>query len=167
VSIFPKDITASASLLLEYCGKRRLLLATAESCTGGLLAACLTSIAGSSDVFERGFVTYSNQAKVDLLGVNPDTLSAYGAVSRETAFEMAEGTIRRSAADIGISITGIAGPGGGSEAKPVGLVHMAVCRKSSQPQHQEFQFGPQARTVIQLQAVRAALLMLDKAVTAN
>lgn len=160
MSIFPGDMITSAALLIDDCRQQKLLIATAESCTGGLLAACLTSIAGSSDVFERGFVTYSNQAKIELLGVSPDTIAAYGAVSRETALEMAKGVLINSKADIGISITGIAGPGGGSDQKPVGLVHMGVCRRSTQTAHRQFEFGLQTRNEIQLMAVRAALLML-------
>jgi nicotinamide-nucleotide amidase len=160
VSLFPEDVTKSASLLLETCRKRKLLIATAESCTGGLLAASLTSIAGSSDVFERGFVTYSNQAKIDMLGVSANTLSSFGAVSIETAVEMAEGILRKSGSEIGISITGIAGPGGGSDDKPVGLVHMAVCRRSVGISHHECRFGLLARNTIQIEAVRTALQLL-------
>lgn len=146
-----------AARLLEEFRKGELTLATAESCTGGLLAACFTSIAGSSDVFERGLVTYSNQSKIDLLGVKPSALEAFGAVSREVAIEMAEGLLRQSKADVGISITGIAGPGGGSAEKPVGLVHMAVSCRSGVTDHKEFRLGTLSRDAIQIDAVRAAL----------
>ncbi len=131
MSLFPDDLSTSAAKLLEDCRRRAITLSTAESCTGGLLAACLTSIAGSSDVFESGFVTYSNQSKMNLLGVTAGTLEAHGAVSAETAVEMAQGLLRNSRADIGISITGIAGPGGGSNEKPVGLVYCRRCSMNS------------------------------------
>jgi nicotinamide-nucleotide amidase len=162
VSLFPDDITNSAARLLEDCRRRGITLATAESCTGGLLAAGLTSIAGSSDVFERGFVTYSNQSKMELLGVSSSTLEAHGAVSPETAIEMADGLLRNSAASIGISITGIAGPAGGGADKPVGLVHMAVSWRSGTTAHQEFRFGPRSRSEIQIEAARAALGLLAR-----
>jgi nicotinamide-nucleotide amidase len=164
VSIFPQDITDTAAGLLEKCRMLKIMLASAESCTGGLLAASLTSIAGSSDVFERGFVTYSNQSKIDLLGVTSATLDKLGAVSRETSIEMAEGLLRNSHAGIGISITGIAGPGGGSAEKPVGLVHMAVCRRLRPVRHEEFRFGQLDRNTIQIEAVRSALAMTAKCI---
>jgi nicotinamide-nucleotide amidase len=167
VNIFPEDISESAARLLEKCCRRGLTLATAESCTGGLLAACLTSIAGSSDVFERGFVTYSNQSKMNLLGVTAGTLEAHGAVSAETAVEMGEGLLRNSRADIGISITGIAGPGGGSDEKPVGLVHMAVSRRLKPVLQHEFRFGPLPRNSIQIEAVRSALNLIARSVDQN
>jgi nicotinamide-nucleotide amidase len=109
--------------------EKRFLLATAESCTGGMIAASLTDIAGSSAVFERGFVTYSNQAKIDLLGVSEETLSKFGAVSNETAEEMVRGALNNSRADFAIAVTGIAGPSGGSLDKPVGLVYIGIGRK--------------------------------------
>jgi nicotinamide-nucleotide amidase len=160
VSIFPEEITKAASQLLEDCRGGQVRLATAESCTGGLLAAALTSIAGSSDVFERGFVTYSNQAKIELLGVSAETLSTSGAVSRETAAEMLQGIFRNSNTDLGISITGVAGPDGGSSAKPVGLVHMAVGRRGEPAHSHEFRFPPVSRNAIQLDAVAEALRLL-------
>src|SRR4029077_14361208 len=104
-------------------------LATAESCTGGLVAAALTAIAGSSDVIERGFVTYSNEAKIEMLAVPSDTIASYGALSAETTAAMARGAVRRAPADLAVSITGIAGPGGGSPQKPVGLVYLGVARR--------------------------------------
>ena len=112
--------------------EKQLKLATAESCTGGLIAAMITSIAGSSEIFDRGFVTYSNQAKMDMLGVQPHTLEKYGAVSAQTAEEMAAGALKNSLADIAISVTGIAGPGGGSPEKPVGTVYIGLGHKDWQ-----------------------------------
>lgn len=112
--------------LLEKLKCQNLKLVTAESCTGGLIASAITEIAGSSDVFERGFITYSNHSKIDMLGVSPKTLEEFGAVSAETATEMAEGAIKNSKANMSISVTGIAGPTGGSTEKPVGLVYIAT-----------------------------------------
>ncbi len=123
-----------ATDLLEVCRVRGLKLATSESCTGGLLAAVLTSIPGSSDVYERGFVTYSNEAKVEQLGVDAEMLSRFGAVSAEVALAMAHGALRHSRADLVAAITGVAGPGGGTPDKPVGLVYVVAARKRSQPQ---------------------------------
>lgn len=120
------EIAAAAARVLDLCRARGLKVATAESCTGGLVAGALTDIAGSSDVFDRGFVTYSNEAKQEILGVPPATLTKHGAVSAETAAAMAQGTLARSRADVAVAVTGIAGPGGGSADKPVGLVHFAA-----------------------------------------
>ncbi|HEV3184607.1 MAG TPA: CinA family protein, partial [Xanthobacteraceae bacterium] len=118
-----------ATRVLDAARARGRKIATAESCTGGLVAGALTDIAGSSDVVERGFVTYSNEAKLEMLGVLASTLANHGAVSRETAEAMAVGAIRRSMADVSVAITGIAGPGGGSPEKPVGLVHFAAAAR--------------------------------------
>jgi nicotinamide-nucleotide amidase len=122
-------LLAEAETLLTQLRARRLMLATAESCTGGLIAATLTAIAGSSDVVERGFVTYSNAAKMELLGVTEQSLAMAGAVSEEVARAMADGALARSRADIALSVTGIAGPGGATEAKPVGLVFIGAARR--------------------------------------
>lgn len=119
---------ALASRVLELCRARGLTVATAESCTGGLVSGALTEIAGSSDVVDRAFVTYSNAAKMQVLGVSADTLRAHGAVSEETAREMVAGLLRAAGTSLGVSVTGIAGPGGGSAEKPVGLVHFAAAR---------------------------------------
>jgi len=165
--------SALARLAEEVLQKARapgLKIATAESCTGGLVAAALTSIAGSSDVFERGFVTYSNEAKEEMLGVESDLLEKYGAVSREVAIAMAEGALRHSPAHLSVAVTGIAGPGGGSAEKPVGLVHFAAARKmSNQPSHagstihEEKRFGEIGRDAIRTQSVEVALRLLLRA----
>ncbi len=126
--MFSESLLSSAKSLLQLYEQRHLRLATAESCTGGLVAALLTEIAGSSTVVERGFVTYSNEAKMELLGVSRLTLEQFGAVSKETAEEMALGAVAHSPADVAVAITGIAGPGGATPNKPVGLVHLAVAR---------------------------------------
>ncbi len=130
-------LIAQAKVLLDLCRTRKLKIAAAESCTGGLLAATLTEIAGSSDVFERGFVTYSNEAKHAMLGVPPGTLESHGAVSRETAEAMAKGALAQAPVDLAVSITGIAGPGGAVAGKPVGLVHFAGASRRGQLVHQE------------------------------
>ncbi len=140
----------------EALKARGYLLATAESCTGGWVGELLTSNAGSSEWYERGFITYSNLAKREMLGVNPDTLKEYGAVSEETAREMAIGAIRHSHADVALSITGIAGPGGGSEEKPVGTVCFGWALKGSDPVAKRMLFEG-SREEIRRQAVHAAL----------
>lgn len=161
MSLFPPDIELQAGELLEVCRAHKLKIATAESCTGGLIAGILTEIAGSSDVVDRGFVTYSNSAKENMLGVSKVLLEAHGAVSAEVAAAMARGALARSDADITVSVTGIAGPGGGSETKPVGLVHMAVATENDLYQ-QAHHFGNVGRSAIRLETVRAALMMLTK-----
>lgn len=123
-----RAIRERATQVLDLCRARGLTVATAESCTGGLVSGALTEIAGSSDVVDRAFVTYSNAAKIEMLGVSPATLEAHGAVSEETAREMVAGLLAAAGTSLGVSITGIAGPGGGSVEKPVGLVHFAAAR---------------------------------------
>jgi nicotinamide-nucleotide amidase len=127
--VFDAEILALASSVLDACRARSWHIGTAESCTGGLVAAALTAIAGSSDVVERGFVAYSNEAKSELLGVPPATIAAHGAVSAETAMAMAQGAIARAPIDLAVSITGIAGPGSGGAEKPVGLVLFGIARR--------------------------------------
>jgi nicotinamide-nucleotide amidase len=127
--LFSAEILSLAGSVIERCRTRGWHVATAESLTGGLVAAALTAIAGSSDVVERGFVAYSNAAKAELLGVPPATIATHGAVSAETAAAMAQGALVRAPADLAVSITGIAGPGGGSPAKPIGLVFIALARR--------------------------------------
>ena len=156
------DTRALSRSLLDLCRMRKLTIATAESCTGGLIAAALTGIAGSSDVVDRGFVTYSNAAKSAMLGVNAENLDIFGAVSETVAREMAKGAFSRSGADLAVAVTGVAGPGGGSAKKPVGLVHIAVASKDGLS-HQECRFGDIGRDGVRMETVRAALRMvLDK-----
>ena len=140
----------------RYWGLR---IATAESCTGGMVAAALTDVAGSSDVFERGYVTYSNAAKVELLGVSEETLAESGAVSEAVAREMAEGALTRSAADIAVSITGIAGPGG-SEFKPEGRVCFGLARKGRETRVETVEFGALGRAKVRAAATGHALGLL-------
>jgi nicotinamide-nucleotide amidase len=149
-----------ARALLDLCRARKLTIATAESCTGGLVAATLTEIPGSSDVFERGFVTYSDAAKAAMLGVPTLVLQRFGAVSRETAEAMARGALAHSPADLAVSITGIAGPGGGSPGKPVGLVHFAAAARGGRLLHQECKFGDIGRAHVRQVSVLQALAML-------
>jgi nicotinamide-nucleotide amidase len=146
--------------LLDLCRTKNLTIATAESCTGGLLAAALTDVAGSSDVFERGFVTYSNNAKQVMLGVPPGTLESHGAVSRETAQAMATGALAHAPVDLTVSVTGIAGPHGAVTGKPVGLVHFAAASRGGQLVHAERKFGDIGRTQIRHASVEQALAML-------
>lgn len=154
------DTFALATRVLDEARRRGLKIATAESCTGGLVAAALTDIPGSSDVFERGFVTYANDAKQDMLGVRSETLRDNGAVSPATAREMAEGALARAHADITVAITGVAGPGGGSPAKPVGLVQFATARRDGATVCVEHRFGDIGRAAIREAATRVALGLL-------
>jgi nicotinamide-nucleotide amidase len=158
--VFEAEILALAQSVLDTCRARGWHVATAESCTGGLVAGALTAIAGSSDVVERGFVTYSNEAKSELLGVRPETIAAHGAVSSETAAAMAEGAVARAPVDLAISITGVAGPGGGSETKPVGLVIFGVARRDGPSQTERHVFDGD-RSAVRQAAVRAALELLE------
>ena len=160
MSMWPDDIEQAAARLISDFTARGLLVATAESCTGGLIAGALTEIAGSSAVVDRGFVTYSNEAKTALLRVRPETLSVHGAVSRETALEMVEGALAASRADCAVAVTGIAGPGGGSADKPVGLVHLAAARRGGRTLHRAMHYGEIGRHEIRLATVRTALEML-------
>jgi nicotinamide-nucleotide amidase len=161
--MFDEDLRRRAAQLIALCRARGLTLATAESCTGGLVASLLTSVAGSSDVFERGFVTYSNEAKVECLGVEAALLDRFGAVSAEVGIAMASGLLQRSHADVGVSITGIAGPGGGSPEKPVGLVHFGYGRRGAPAATQERRFGDLGRAQVRLAAVGVALDLLFQA----
>jgi len=161
MSPFTVDQLALATELLEKCRAQGLRIATAESCTGGLIAACLTAVAGSSDVVERGFVTYTNEAKSDMLGVPEALFPVVGAVSQEVALAMAKGAQERSQADLSVSVTGVAGPGGGSETKPVGLVHLAVASITN-IQHQEMLYDGN-RDQVRSQTVITALEMLLEA----
>ncbi len=151
---------AAAKRLLALARVRGLKIATAESCTGGLVAGALTEIPGSSDVVERGFVTYSNAAKQTMLGVTPLTLERTGAVSRETAEEMARGALAHSEADLAVAITGIAGPGGATPGKPVGLVHFAAAARDGRLIHRAKKFGDIGRRKVRQKSVDQALAML-------
>ena len=155
-------LTAKARLLLDLCRERKLKLTTAESCTGGLVAATLTDIPGSSDVLDRAFVTYSNAAKQTMLGVSSAMLERFGAVSRETAEAMARGALAHAPVHLAVSITGIAGPGGAVPGKPVGLVHFAACSRTRRLVHQEQQFGDIGRTQVREASVAVALAMLHE-----
>jgi nicotinamide-nucleotide amidase len=156
--IFAAPSVDLARRLLAACEARGLRLATAESCTGGLLAACLTEIPGSSNVIERGYVTYDNRSKEEMLGVSFDLLAGVGAVSREVALAMAEGALARADASLAIAVTGIAGPGGGTATKPVGLVHMAVACVAGGRLHEQHLF-PGDRSAVRLASVDAALAL--------
>jgi nicotinamide-nucleotide amidase len=155
------DLRAAAARVLDLCRARGWTIATAESCTGGLVAGALTDIAGSSDVVDRGLVTYSNEAKQNLLSVSAETLRRHGAVSRETAEEMARGALSHSPVDLAVAITGIAGPGGGSAEKPVGLVHFAAAARDGRLIHREKRFGDIGRREVRLRSVAEALALLE------
>ncbi len=164
--MFPRDLETLAEAVLAAYRDADARLTLAESCTGGLIAGCLTAIAGSSEVLERGFVTYSNQAKTELLGVPEALLTAHGAVSEEVARAMAEGALVRSNADISAAVTGIAGPGGGSAEKPVGLVHMAAAGVGRETLHERHLFHGD-RQAVRLRAVRAVLVLLRRRLARN
>ena len=157
--MFEAETLTLAQLVLDACRARGWHIATAESCTGGLVAGALTAIAGSSDVVERGFVTYSNEAKSEMLGVPPDTIAAHGAVSSETAAAMAEGAVARAPVDLAISVTGVAGPGGGSAAKPLGLVIFGLARRNG-PSRTERRVFDGDRSAVRQAALRVALGLL-------
>jgi nicotinamide-nucleotide amidase len=161
-SLIGDDLRRAATRVLERCRVRGLTVATAESCTGGLVAGALTEIAGSSDVVDRGFVTYSDGAKQAMLGVPAATLESHGAVSRETAEAMARGALARSPAGLAVAVTGIAGPGGGSAEKPVGLVHFAAAARDGQLVHREKRFGDVGRAEVRRLSVVEALAMLEE-----
>jgi nicotinamide-nucleotide amidase len=166
-----EDILTLAAEVLERARASGLMIATAESCTGGLVAGALTAIAGSSDVFERGFVTYSNEAKEEMLGIDPALIAAHGAVSAEVAIAMAACALRQSRAQLSVAITGVAGPGGGSAEKPVGLVHFAAAKALSREGdavdfaaiHHEERFGDIGRAEVRAMAVETALRLLLRA----
>jgi len=157
-----QELIAQATALLALCRGKKLKIATAESCTGGLVAGTLTEIAGSSDVVERGFVTYSNEAKEQMLGVPAVVLTSHGAVSRETAEAMAKGALAHSPADLAVSITGIAGPGGATPGKPVGLVHFGAASRDGRVLHLEKRFGAIGRSVVRQRSVIEALKLLTQ-----
>lgn len=163
---FSPELLDKAGRLHAACRAAGLKIAVAESCTGGLLAGLLTELPGSSDNFDRSFVTYSNEAKHDLLGVPRDMLADYGAVSEPVARAMAEGCLNVAGAGIAVSVTGIAGPGGGSAMKPVGLVHFGGARRGRAVVHEVRAFGDLGRTEIRLKAVDTAMELLLRLATA-
>lgn len=159
---FTAEILATAESLLAAYRAKGLHLATAESCTGGLIAGCLTEIAGSSDVVERGFVTYSNEAKEEMLGVPAEMIRQHGAVSAEVAEAMAKGALAQSRADVAVSATGIAGPGGATAEKPVGLVYLGFAHRAGLSQVERFVF-PGDRHAVRMATVVEALRLLEEA----
>ncbi len=158
--MLPADVILAATTLLERCKAKGLMLATAESCTGGLIVGALTEIAGSSAVVDRGFVTYSNEAKHEMLGVPTATIATQGAVSAEVALGMVEGALFHSSANLAVAVTGIAGPGGATAGKPVGLVYLAVARRGAAARV-ERQVFPGNRTAIRKATVLRAFALLD------
>lgn len=156
----PEELENDAARLLESLRAAGLMLATAESCTGGLIAATLTEVAGSSDVVERGFVTYSNEAKAELLGIDMELIMEHGAVSEQVARAMAAGALEHSRAEISVSVTGVAGPGGGTETKPVGLVHLAAARRGGDTVHERCAFGDAGRAGVRRLSVQEAFRLV-------
>jgi nicotinamide-nucleotide amidase len=165
--VFSGQLMEQARRLLDDLGASRQKLAVAESCTGGLIAALLTEVPGSSAVFDRGFVTYSNDAKTEALGVPAALITTHGAVSGEVARAMAEGVLARSLADFAVSVTGVAGPGGGSAAKPVGLVYFGVAQRHRPSVDHRCLFEGHGRRAIRLAATQHAITLLQAAVTAH
>ncbi|MEI8177203.1 CinA family protein [Aestuariivirga sp.] len=159
-SVFPEDLTSRATSLINLLRSKQLMLATAESCTGGLIAGLMTSVSGSSDVLDCGFVTYSNAAKTRLIGVPSELIAEHGAVSTEVARAMAQGALAHSSADIAVAVTGVAGPGGGTATKPVGLVHCAVARRERPTRTRVLLLGDIGRERVRLETVRAAVEMV-------
>lgn len=162
--LFPADLEQKAAALVALYAERRLTIATAESCTGGLVAGLITQIPGSSAVLDRGFVTYSNAAKVDCLGVHPLLIDTWGAVSAQTAHAMATGALAHAQTDVAVSITGIAGPDGGSPEKPVGLVHFCCAHRNGNSIAAEKRYGDLGREGIRLASVATAIELLFEVV---
>ncbi|WP_026230539.1 MULTISPECIES: CinA family protein [Rhizobium] len=160
MSPFPQDIVSMAEAIIRDFTAAGRMLSTAESCTGGLIAGALTEISGSSAVVDRGFVTYTNTAKIEMLGVQAETLLRFGAVSEETAQQMVHGALFRSRAEIAVAVTGIAGPGGGSAEKPVGLVHLAAKSRAGALIHRKMLYGDIGRSEVRLATIRTALEMV-------
>ncbi|MBX3487830.1 MAG: CinA family protein [Parvibaculum sp.] len=162
MSIFPRRLVHLAELTLADAREAKLKLVTAESCTGGLIAGLLTEIAGSSDVVERGFVVYSNEAKREMLDVPGDLIADFGAVSEPVARAMAEGALKNSRAHISVSVTGVAGPGGGTPMKPVGLVHFGAARQGRSILHEMQRFGDIGREEIRIKSIETALNLIRR-----
>ena len=158
--VVPGDLIDEAEALLALLRERRLTIATGESCTGGLITAVLTAVAGSSDVVDRGFVTYTNAAKTDMLGVPAALIEQHGAVSREVSVAMSKGILAVCPVDIAVSVTGIAGPGGGSEEKPVGLVYISAGRREGTISTRACEFGDIGRNEVRIASVRTAFEMV-------
>jgi nicotinamide-nucleotide amidase len=156
------DIVQAAKDLLAICKRKNLLVATAESCTAGLVAGTLSEVPGVSSILDRGYVTYSNEAKHEMLGVSREILDTHGAVSRETAEAMVRGVLGHARVHLAVSVTGIAGPDGGSEEKPVGLVHFAAGTRSGKLMHAEKRFGNPGRATVRKQSVLQAFRMLHE-----
>lgn len=160
--MFDETLLMLARLTLDEAQQRRLKIATAESCTGGLIAGLLTEIPGSSATVERGFIVYSNRAKEEMLGVPGELIADAGAVSEPVARMMAEGALNESRANLAVAVTGVAGPGGGTPLKPVGLVHLAVARENKPIFHQAMRYGEIGRDRIRRETIVTALEMLRK-----
>jgi nicotinamide-nucleotide amidase len=160
--MFPSPLLALAQVVIADARDAKLRIATAESCTGGLVGGLLTEIPGSSDVFDRGFIVYSNRAKSDMLNVPGDLIADMGAVSEAVARAMAEGAVENSNAHVAVAVTGVAGPGGGTKLKPIGLVHIAAARERRSILHEAHRFGDIGREEIRMKAVEAALLLLQR-----
>ncbi|MBB2866447.1 UNVERIFIED_ORG: nicotinamide-nucleotide amidase [Rhizobium esperanzae] len=165
MGLFPPDILSAAEAIIRDFTAAGLMVSTAESCTGGLISGALTEISGSSAVVDRGFVTYTNSAKTEQLGVQAQTLLRFGAVSEETARQMVQGALFRSRADIAVAVTGIAGPGGGSAEKPVGLVHLAAKSRGGALIHRKMLYGDIGRSEVRMATVRTALEMVRSLLT--
>ena len=161
--MFSSDLIAAAAALVVDFSAKGLKLATAESCTGGLIAGLLTEVPGSSVVVERGFVTYSNEAKAQMLGIDPVLIKQHGAVSEAVARAMAAGALSRAPVNVAVAVTGVAGPGGGSIEKPVGLVHFAAGSRDGVMIHREIRFGDIGRSTVRLATIREALPLLRQA----
>lgn len=159
--MFPERLRNLAMLILDDAEQARLRISTAESCTGGLLAALFTDIPGSSSVFERGFVTYTNRAKEEMLGIAGDVIADYGAVSEPVARMMAQGALEASRANLAVAITGVAGPGGGTRMKPVGTVHIACARENRAVVHEMLQLGDIGRSQVRMASVETALNLIQ------
>jgi nicotinamide-nucleotide amidase len=160
--MFPSPLLRLAEVVLAEAREKKLRIATAESCTGGLIGGLLTEIPGSSDVFDRGFIVYSNRAKQDMLGVPGDMIADMGAVSEAVARALAEGAVENSNAHLAVAVTGVAGPGGGTKLKPVGLVHIAAARENRSILHEAHRFGDIGRSEIRMKAVEAALELVRR-----
>ena len=159
--MFDEELMTIATQVIKEFGEANATISTAESCTGGLIGGCLTSIAGSSNVFDRGFITYSNEAKTEMLDVKMELIEEHGAVSAQVASEMAIGAIRNSGTDAAVAVTGIAGPGGGTETKPVGLVYIAVATSEEEGAFvEDFNFSEMNRDEIRRETIKEALEML-------